>query len=305
MAEALYWLGRYMERAEDTARILDVHYHLLLEEAATDPVTASSVLLAVMGVAVEADDPTDLEQALHALAYDRTSTGTIAGALTAAWQNARSARPAVSLEMWEVLNSAHNSLPLMLLGDGSRTPHALFGWVKDRCAALSGLADSTMSHDNGWRFYVLGRSLERADMTCRLLAAHSMGAWGEGGWVTTLRCCSAHEAYLRTYRRAVDASAAGEFLLLDRLFPRSVYCSLTEAERSLSILEPIEGRAGQANAAGRALGLARGTLEFNPLAVLLDSLPDHLARIQELCLETGEQVAARYFRNTSAVEWSA
>jgi len=91
---------------------------------------------------------------------------------------------------------------------------------------------------------VLGRNLERVDMTCRLLKARSIGVWGDQGWVTTLRCCSAHEAYLRTYQRAVDASLAGEFLLLDRLFPRSVFCALNTAERCLAELDPRSGGPG-------------------------------------------------------------
>ena len=88
---------------------------------------------------------------------------------------------------------------------------------------LAGLADSTMSRDDGWRFLVLGRSLERVDMTARLLSARYGESWGESGWITTLRSCGAYEAYLRTYQRAVDAALAAEFLVLDRLFPRSVF----------------------------------------------------------------------------------
>jgi len=96
---------------------------------------------------------------------------------------------------------------------------------------------------------------------------------GRPGWVTTLRCCSAHEAYLRTYQRAVDASLAGEFLLLDRLFPRSVFCALNTAERCLAELDPSIGRAGQSDEARRTIGRARAALEFAPLSSLLDDLP--------------------------------
>ena len=305
IAEALYWLGRYLERAEDTARILDVHYHLLLEEATVDAADASSALLAIMGVPFPLYGIEDPNQALHALAYDRTSPSTIAGAIAAAWENARSARPAISSEMWEVLNAMFLTLPAMLDEDTTATPHALFGWVKDRSAVMAGLADATMSHDDGWRFLVLGRNLERVDMTCRLLKARSIGVWGDQGWVTTLRCCSAHEAYLRTYQRAVDASLAGEFLLLDRLFPRSVFCALNTAERCLAELDPSIGRAGQSDEARRTIGRARAALEFAPLSSLLDDLPARLAILQERCSETAAAVAGRYFRHTRAVEWSA
>ena len=79
-----------------------------------------------------------------------------------------------------------------------------------------------MSRDEAWLFLTLGRALERIDMTCRLLSARWSDAAGSAGWVTTLRCCSAHEAYLRTYRRAVDGSLAAQFLLLDRSFESDV-----------------------------------------------------------------------------------
>jgi uncharacterized alpha-E superfamily protein len=305
IAEALYWLGRYVERAEDTARILDVHYHLLLEEATVDAAEASAALLAVMGVPGPAAGLDDPDQALNALAYDRSSPSTIAGAIAAAWENGRSARPAISSEMWEVLNSMFVTLPSLLDENGAQTPHALFGWVKDRSAVLAGLSESTMSHDDGWRFLVLGRSLERVDMTCRLLTARSIGVWGDQGWVTTLRCCSAHEAYLRTYQRAVDASLAGEFLLRDRLFPRSVFCALTTAERCLAELDPSEGRAGLVDPARLTLGQARATLEFSSLTSLLESLPERLASLQMRSGEAAAAVASRYFRHTRAVEWSA
>src|SRR4029453_6979714 len=90
-------------------------------------------------------------------------------------------------------------------------------------------ADSSVGRDEGWHFLILGRSLERVDMTARLLSARYGELWGPTGWVTMLSCCAAHEAYLRTHQRAVDGSLAAGFLLLDRLFPRSVYHALHTA----------------------------------------------------------------------------
>ena len=130
--------------------------------------------------------------------------------LGAAWENARGAREAISSEMWEMPQRdppraagasracARRARPATTSSAGCRSgPRA------------AGLADSTMSRDDGWRFLVLGRSLERVDMTARLLSARFGDAVGQTGWTTTLRCCSAHEAFLRTYRRAVDASQRG------------------------------------------------------------------------------------------------
>lgn len=88
-----------------------------------------------------------------------------------------------------------------------------------------------MTRDEGWHFLVLGRCLERADMTSRLVAATSLSSGSVAQWVSTLRACGAYEAFLRTYRGMETERAAAEFLLLDRLFPRSVVFALNRAEQ--------------------------------------------------------------------------
>ena len=141
-------------------------------------------------------------------------------------------------------------------------PTPFFTYVKERAAILNGLADSTMSRDDGWLFLVLGRSLERVDMTARLLSASFGDGTEQAELVTTLRCCSAHEAFLRTYRRRVEPDLVAEFLLLDRLFPRSAFHALELAEECLAQLQPGAGRAGLDDEARRILGRARTDLEF-------------------------------------------
>ncbi|MDQ1402501.1 MAG: hypothetical protein QOG03_817, partial [Actinomycetota bacterium] len=191
IAESLYWLGRYIERAEDTARILDVHYHLLLEDRWVDEGSACAALLEVMGVSDRSEASCDSDAVTRLLAFDPEYRGSIVGAIEAAWENARGAREAISSEMWESLNATHLALPQF-----DRNPHAFFAWVKERSAILSGLADSTMSRDDGWRFLVLGRSLERVDMTARLLATRASVATETPTWITLLRLCGAYESHL-------------------------------------------------------------------------------------------------------------
>jgi uncharacterized alpha-E superfamily protein len=286
IAESLYWFGRYIERAEDTARILDVHYHLLLEDPEVNEAAACRALLEVMGVGDEAKGITlDADSVTRLLAYDPIYGGSIVGAISAAWENGRGAREAVSAEMWRCLNATD--------------------WIKERSAIMAGLADSTMSRDDGWRFLVLGRSVERVDMTTRLLSARHREGWGTAGWITTLRCCSAHEAYLRTYHQAVDASLAAEFLLLDRLFPRSLFHALSTAEQCLAELDPRFGRTGLEDEARRTLGRARTGLEFGGRDELLAHLPQRLAEIQSLCRDAAGSIAARYFGQTRVVAWQA
>jgi len=303
IAEALFWIGRYVERAEDTARILDVHYHILLEDPWVDEETTCSALLDVMGVSQESTTCT-ARTVSEVLAYDDANSTAITGALWAARENARGVRDTISSEMWECLNATWHAV-------GERralalaNPSPFFRFVKERAAHFAGLAESTMSRDDAWRFMCLGTALERADMTCRLLTARWTDTGGSAGWVTTLRCCSAHEAYLRTYRRAVDTSLAASFLLLDRLFPRSVYYSLAVAERRLAELAPGAGRYGTEDDARRAVGRARTALEFRRIDELLVDFPGVLAEVQAAGAEASAAIAVRYFHHTQPVRWIA
>jgi uncharacterized alpha-E superfamily protein len=305
IAESLYWIGRYVERAEDTARLLDVHYHLLLEDRRADEASVCRALLEAMGADEEliGSEP-DAAAATTLLAQDLTFSGSIACSITSAWENARGVREAVSSELWETLNTTYRESARRTRVVSGPARHDFFGWVRDRAAACNGIVDATMSRDDGWRFYVLGRSLERADMTTRLLCARYADAFGRTGWTTTLRTCSAYEAYLRTYKHAVDASSAVEFLLLDRLFPRSVYHALTTAERRLGELDPSSARAGVDDDARRRLGRVVAELEFLRVDEALEDLPRLLARLQRECAEVHVDVAQRYFRETRIIEWS-
>jgi uncharacterized alpha-E superfamily protein len=303
IAESLYWVGRYAERAEDTARILDVHVHRSLEDPSVEEDSACRGLLAVMGLAPP-DQPIDTSALIEMLGFDRGSPTSSAGALVAARENARSARDSISSEMWECLNATYNALPGVIARVSGGSPHAYFAYVKERAAILAGLADSTMSRDDGWRFLVLGRSLERVDMTARLLTASFGDAAGPSEWVTTLRSCSAHEAFLRTYRRRVEPDLVAEFLLLDRLFPRSAFHALGQAEECLAELQPGASRSGLDDEARRILGRARTELEFRRVHELIADLPAYLCSLQAACSEAGDAVARRFFRQSAPLEWS-
>jgi len=304
IAESLYWVGRYVERAEDTARILDVHVHRILEDPTIEGEAECRTLLGVMGLPVPSGD-LDATRVVQILGFDSGDACTIVGALMAARENARGAREALSSEMWECLNATYNALPGQVRSASvSVGPHAFFQFVKERAAVMAGLTEATMPRDDGWRFLVLGRSLERVDMTARLIFTGFGHPDASPDWVTTLRSCSAYEAFLRTYRRGVDSSLAAEFLLLDRLFPRSAFFALEEAERCLAELSASSiGRAGYEDEARRIIGGARNELEFAGVSELLADLPSHLRALQAACAQAGEAVGRRFFRHTAAVEW--
>lgn len=302
IAESLYWVGRYVERAEDTARILDVHVHHILEDPTVGEEAACRVLLGVMGATAPAGQM-DAQRVVDLLGFASKGDCSIIGALGAARENARGVREVLSTEMWECLNATWLALPAQRRQAGEMGPHVFFQFVKERAAMMAGLADSTMARDDGWRFLVLGRSLERVDMTARLLLAGFCDPSESPDWVTTLRSCSAHEAFLRTYRRGVDSSLVAEFLLLDRLFPRSAFHALGRAERCLAELGPSAGRAGQEDEARRILGRARNELEFAGVRELLDDVPAHLRALQSACAQAGGAVARRFFQQSAPVEW--
>ena len=302
LAESLFWIGRYVERAEDTARLLDVHVHLLLEDVPDDPQETCRDLLSVMGVPVP-ETGVDIRTVTDLLAFDPDTTASIVRSLTAARENARGARDTISGEMFHCLNRTFHAVPAEQRSAELLGPGTFFTFVRRFGAELHGLADSTMSRDEGWLFLVLGRSLERIDMTARLLATGIVDAGPVAALVTLLRCCSAHEAYLRTYRGPVDAVRVAEFLVLDRLFPRSVFSALREAERCVTELQPLVGRAGVADDARRALGRARTDLEYRRADELVDDLPRNLAMFQNAVATAAEAVARRYFRSASAVSW--
>ena len=304
VAESLYWLGRYVERAEDTARLLDVHVHTLLEDPWVDEQQACRDLLGIMGVAVP-ESGADARSTVQALAFRTGDTSSIIGALAGARENARGVREAISSELWETLNASYHALKAQESAARRHGPSGFFRFVRERSALVAGTIDGTMPRDDGWRFLVLGRSLERIDMTARLLWARAGSRASGAGWTALLKSCSAHEAYLRTYRAAVEPQRVVEFLVLDRLFPRSVYASLVVAEQCLADLDPTAGRTGVDNAARRLVGRARTDLEFRLSEDLLSDLPGLLDRMQSTGSAVGDAVSRRFFHREAHLAWAA
>jgi uncharacterized alpha-E superfamily protein len=304
-AESLYWIGRYVERADDTARILDVSVHQLLEDATVKPDAESRQLLSVLGITPPEGTMLDVWSLTELVAYSASNAGSIVASVTSARENTRGAREVVSTEMWECLNSMWNAVPERQRYARRVGPHAFFSFVEERAAMFAGLADSTMSRDDGWRFLVLGRSVERVDMIVRLLLSRSGDKANSPGWVTVLRSAGAHDTYLRTYRGALDATRVVQFLLLDRLFPRSVFHALSQAEACLRDLQRQPGkRLGATAEASRLLGKARSDLEFVRVPELMEDLPRRLKSLQATVRDVGEAVSHQYFHSVPWVAWT-
>ena len=306
-AEALYWIGRYVERADDTARILDVTVHQLLEDSSVDPDWTSRVLLRVLGITPPPNSQLDVWSLTDLVAFTRGLEGgcSIVDAISGARENARSAREVTSTELWECLNTTYNALAERERAAKRLGPHEFFSFIEGRAAMFAGLADSTLSRDDGYRFMLLGRAIERVDMTVRLLLSRVGDSASSPAWVTVLRSAGAHDTYLRTYRGVLDAGRVVEFMLLDRLFPRSVFYSLRLAEHSLEELDHRpHSRVGATAEAQRLLGRARSELEFLRPGALLETLERRLAGLQATCRELGEALALQYFHSAPWVAWA-
>jgi uncharacterized alpha-E superfamily protein len=304
IAESLFWIGRYLERADATARILDVHIQLLLEDPWVDETVACSSLLSVMGTDVDEGAEVRAPDVLHALAFDHANPSAIAGSISYARENARGARETISAETFEGLNATWMNLAERRLRADRLGPHGYFKWVRDRAAILAGLVDTTMSRDDSWLFLTLGRNLERADMTARLLMMRTLPGGAAPTWGTLLRSCGAYESYLRTYRGPVKPDKAAEFLLVDRLSPRSVLVALQNAEDCLSHLDPALGRVGFTDEARRLLGRARTDLEYRGAGELLGDFSHDLEGLQLTCSRVSDAVAKRYFPHVAPTSWS-
>ncbi|MCI9888929.1 alpha-E domain-containing protein [Micrococcales bacterium 31B] len=301
IAEALLWMGRYVERADDTARILDVHMENLLEDHGSEEEQVCRNLMDVMGVPVEPGAEVNRGLLLHSLAFDRYSMGSIVGSLRAARENARGTREVISTELWECLNTTYNTLPREAVAEAET--HGFFMWVRERSAIVSGLIESQTSRDDTWNFYVLGRALERVDMTARLLASSRLEGRHRVSWTTFLRSCGAHEAFTRAYRGVISDASAAEFLLLDRLFPRSIMFALLQAESVLQALDGVVDRVGLSDPARRALGLARASIEYRPLRAVLEDLPRSMREIQRSCNDASVAVQQKYFPREETPSW--
>ena len=293
IAESLFWIGRYIERSDGTARILDVHLQLLLEDPWIDEDTACRALLGVMGSEVPEGVELTRADVLSMLAVDRSNPASIAYSLGAA-------REIVSTELWECLNTTSARMPRRLPSD---KVHDFFGWVRERSALAVGVVDSATSRDDAWQFFTLGRSIERADMTARLLATRSLTEASGPSWTTILRSCGAYEAYLRTYRGVPSARNAAEFLLLDRLFPRSIVFAIARAEECIQAVEPRTDRMGVSGNAQRLLGQIRSELEYTPVADVLADLPRYMDSVQRATMETSEAVRERFFPTHAEPSW--
>ena len=298
IAESMFWIGRYVERAEDTARLLQVHLRLLVEDSATE-VDACRNLLALMSVD-QVEEPTH-DDLLRLLAWEARSPTSIFFCWASARDNARRAREVIPLDLWECINATWHQLPGgKLEAAGANT---FLNWARQRSSLFNGIARGTMVRDDGWQFMSLGRSLEQVDMTSRLVASASLSS-GSTQWPSVLRGAGGHDSFLRTYRGLHTDREAAQFLILDTRFPRSIMHGLMAASDCLrKIVQRNSSAAAQSAVVERMLGQLRARLEFADLDDLLDNLDREMAAVQDVTNEVTGAISSVYFAAADAKAW--
>jgi uncharacterized alpha-E superfamily protein len=267
VAESLYWIGRYVERAEDNARLLDVHYHALLDAQVGDYGESWQRFVALMGDEAayreHFDTYTSHDVAEWVLWHDGNPSA-VSACITLARENARSVREQISGEMWEAINGL-----FLLVGRANRVasvrgPHAFFEELRNGTHRFQGSADATMTHGEPHEFLQLGLHLERAATTVRVVRARYPVAVALAEddpqraheLIALLKSCSAFEAYVRRHGAALEPLSIAEELIRSASFPRAVlYCLRTCA----TAVERIGGRTGTPQ---RVLGRLCADLEF-------------------------------------------
>jgi len=292
VAEQLYWAARYMERAEDTVRIVRAYTDVIVD-LPVSVVSSWEPLLAVTGTAALHDahhaEPDEASVVQFLIANDQNAN-CVVNCVALARENLRSSREVVPREAWQVVNDLYLYVAAHRADGVSRRSRSRFA---DRVIAdsqrLDGVLGATMSRDHAYEFLHIGQAIERADMTTRVLGVRAAALIGEHAdyfpevqWMGVLRSLSALQMYQRSTRSPIDGTSVIDFLLHDRAFPRSVMSCLQAVRDSLSrlprgdrmadVLGEVFATAAQAS--GDALDGAELDSETELLQVAIGKLHD-------------------------------
>jgi len=253
VADHCFWFGRYLERIESTARVLQVTRNLALDAGLT-PRQCWHPVVVVSGeeaafTARFGRDIEDGEVVQHYLTWDEENLSSIRRSIAAARDNARSIREVVSLETWEEVNGLH-----LWMGSADAAArwredrHGLYRDIRRAAQLALGLVQGTMLHDDPYDFIVLGAMLERAGQTARLLDVHHHALTQlathqvieTAVFLALLRACSGFEPFMKRNRGPVTPLAVASFLVLDASFPRSIRFAVASAYRRLTGIRPVE-----------------------------------------------------------------
>ena len=312
VASNLYWMSRYVERAENTARVLDVTWRmsLLVKEPALQdqewfaPLNITGTLFPFSG----RHNLVCAKEVLHFMALDPENPSSIYACARQARENARSVRGTITSEMWEVLNSTW--LEMQQMDEDkmqARGVSAFFDWVKERSHLFRGVTFGTMHRDDAYEFARLGTHMERADSTARILDVkyHILlpsvkdvgGAVDYYQWSAVLRSVSAFEAYRKVYRDVITPLKLAELLILRDDIPRSLRFCLGQVFATLEHVQNAQSGETLRRAGQILSGLEYGRISDIFATGLHEYLTDFLEAMQEL-----SQLVQRSFFSASVVE---
>ncbi|MEA3186508.1 MAG: hypothetical protein QOD99_338 [Chthoniobacter sp.] len=311
VADSLYWLNRYMERAENSARILDVNLQLMLdfqdgsegiEKRQWEPIIAS---LEDQKLFQTLHDETNAETVCEFVTFERENPNSIYSCLLGARENARTVREYISSEMWEQINQLY----LYMKSDAARQDCANSGidFYRRLVSSLHqflGITNATLTHGEGWNFLQVGKYIERADCTSRILDLkyHILLPSGErvGGnvdtvqWMAVLKSCSALEAYRKLYVGQVAPWKVAEFIILHDDFPRSIRFCVDGLDTALHRISGCD-RSHFTNDAERLSGRLCSILDYETIAGIFQvGLHQYLDRIQLRLIELAAAMTKTY-----------
>ncbi|MGK2940744.1 MAG: alpha-E domain-containing protein [Immundisolibacter sp.] len=290
VAERVYWMARYLERAENTARLLSVYANLLLD-LPNGYTVGWHTLIGITGIEEpfrEHYEQADEHSVVRFLLTDMHNSSSVLSTLAGARENVRTTRDLFPAEAWEAVNELHLfAREHAVSGVNRNQRHEYLTQIILGCQQLTGLLVGTLSHDDAYDFVRLGRSLERADMTTRILDVgvatlqeqdDTASALLSTLWINVLRSLSAYQMYRRHVRASVNGRDVAAFLLRDGQFPRAVRYCVDEIEAALRRLP--RGEAAQRSIAR----ISRLLTETDPKAIEREAMHDF---IDDLQLELG------------------
>jgi uncharacterized alpha-E superfamily protein len=307
VADCLFWMSRYVERAETMARLLNATFHREMDLADLAPSDDHHPWLANLSV-FQLSPPEHLQGSVlpaalaEWMSFDIANPGSIIGCVNRARNNARSIRCTIGPQVWRAINTLYWQLRELESETRDRqSPFSYYQAVESGCHLVQGVCDATLPHDEGWEFIRLGRNLERADKTLRLLAVkhqelaqHADGSLVTLEWARLLKSVHAFEAYQRAVPARVEPERVTEFLLLNTTFPRSVRFCLEEAWHAIASIEKYTQSRGEGRAE-RLLGRVVNELRYAEPGQLFhhESAP-RLQYMLQQCVAFGRTVHEQY-----------
>ncbi len=317
VADSLYWMSRYIERAENNARILDVNLQLLLDLGNQPTAEAAAHWVPVIASLEETEffdslyQTPDGKSVTAFVTLQKKNPNSIFSCLSLARENARTTREQISSEMWEQINRLY----LFVKGDAAKrllrtSPHEFCKRITAGSHLFQGITDATMTHGEGWDFIRIGALLERADCTSRILDVkyHILLPSGErvGGnidtiqWMAVLKSCSALEAYCKLYVSQVAPWKVAEFLITHRDFPRSIRYCIDSLDSALHRISGVDEN-HYANEAERLSGRLRSDIDFVTIGeIFAFGLHQYLEAIQKRLVEVSDAMYATYCASLGA-----